>query len=269
MGVRSICTALAILIAPPAASAGDDKVIKARDILKHHCGRCHGGPSQGASADKGGFAHVLNLKRLTTDGQVVPFKPDKSELYTRIRDGEMPPTGDHQRPSPEELQALHLWISEGAKAAPAPRRFFGPTLIDSRVEQDLARHPNSVRRHLRYVSLAHLANAGHSRARLAIAREGVTKAMNSLSWAKDIALPVGVDPLDLILRVDLRDLGWSHERWELIARRNPYGLARTTVNAATVRRWTQTMVPIIRADWLVASAPVPPLFPNEALMFSA
>jgi len=89
---------------------------QAREILTKHCAECHAPP--GAAA---GFRSILDFPELITlrsatakdpDTQefvrlVIPGEPEKSRLYLRARNGEMPPT----RP-PTELQLPRLTTSD-------------------------------------------------------------------------------------------------------------------------------------------------------------
>ncbi len=84
-----------------------------RPILREHCGHCHGD----ATDAEGGLD--LRLRRFMVAGgdsgpAVVPGKPEESLLYTRIRDGEMPP-GEASHISAAALATLNKWIATGAK----------------------------------------------------------------------------------------------------------------------------------------------------------
>jgi len=97
---------------------------QARDILTTHCAECHAPP--GAAA---GFSSILDFPTLITlqsatatdpDTQepvrlVIPGDPEKSRLYLRVRNGEMPPTRpptERQLPRPtiSDISVLRTWI---------------------------------------------------------------------------------------------------------------------------------------------------------------
>jgi mono/diheme cytochrome c family protein len=95
-----------------------------REILTTDCSECHAPP--GAAA---GFSSVLDFPTLITlrsatardpDTQdlvrlVIPGQPEKSRLYLRARNGEMPPTrppSERQlaRPTISDISVLRTWI---------------------------------------------------------------------------------------------------------------------------------------------------------------
>jgi hypothetical protein len=97
---------------------------QAREILTTHCAECHSPP--GAAA---GFSSILDFPTLITlrsatakdpDTQdfarlVIPGQPEKSRLYLRARNGEMPPTRpptERQlpRPTTSDVSVLRTWI---------------------------------------------------------------------------------------------------------------------------------------------------------------
>jgi mono/diheme cytochrome c family protein len=85
-----------------------------RPILRAHCFDCHGATDEKeASLD-------LRLVRFQTTGgdsgaAIAPGDPENSLLLTRIRAGEMPPSGD--KVPPKEIEIIARWIAEGAKTA--------------------------------------------------------------------------------------------------------------------------------------------------------
>ena len=105
----------ALLICAIHARAGEspDYETEIRPILKEHCTHCHGEEEK----PKGGVD--LRLRRFmdgkTEDGDAIltPGHPDKSALWTLVRDGEMPKKG---KKMPEhQLALLAAWIKAGAK----------------------------------------------------------------------------------------------------------------------------------------------------------
>jgi len=85
-----------------------------RPILKAQCFQCHG---EGEKL-KGGLD--LRLRHLIARGgeegpAIVPGKPDKSLLYTQVRDGEMPK--GEKKLTKEQIEAIRQWIASGAKTA--------------------------------------------------------------------------------------------------------------------------------------------------------
>src|SRR5687767_10865331 len=99
-------SALALLLAlaqPPSADAALAK--NASVILEKNCAGCHGGKAPRAGLD------VLDWKALKA-AQVVPFKPELSELIWLVDAGNMPP-GDRPRLSEADRTVLRDWVKRG------------------------------------------------------------------------------------------------------------------------------------------------------------
>ena len=83
-----------------------------RPLLKAYCTECHG------ESEKPKGELDLRLRRFMIQGgrsgpAIHPGKPEESELYLRVRDGEMPP--GKTKLKPEEQELLRRWIAAGAK----------------------------------------------------------------------------------------------------------------------------------------------------------
>lgn len=83
-----------------------------RSILKEHCFHCHG------EEDDPEGELDLRLVRLIKQGgesgtAVVPYQPDESLLWQRLRDGEMPPD-ESKLLSQKDLSVIRDWIAAGA-----------------------------------------------------------------------------------------------------------------------------------------------------------
>jgi len=108
---------------------------QAREILTKYCSECHAPP--GAAA---GFSSVLDFPALITlrsatardpddmnqlQRLVIPGEPEKSRLYLRVRNGEMPPTrppSERQVPRPtiSSISVLRSWIGSCLAVSSAP-----------------------------------------------------------------------------------------------------------------------------------------------------
>ncbi len=238
---------LALVLLAGSATARD-----ARAVLEEHCVRCHG---RDGAAVKGVF--VLDRDRLVASGVVVPGDAG-SRLLRAVESDAMPLGGPPL--SDDEKRALREWVLAGAPAwdaAPPPRRaFVSDADLRRAIVRDLDAAPARSRSSLRYVSFAHLANAGASETDLARYRAALSKLVNSLSWRREIAVPRAVDETGVLLRVDLRDYGWTADAWRRVELSYPYGLETD----ATITRVCGATVPYVRADWFVAAASVPPLY---------
>ena len=91
-------------------------------------------------------------------------------------------------------------------------------------------------------------------------RNALSKLVNSLSWGSKIALPVAVDPAKTLLRIDLRWFVWDAAVWNRVVSEYPYGVLDDTIAARAVMVSTATKMPVIRADWFVATASRAPLY---------
>ena len=249
------------------AADGDDLSRDALAILAKRCAGCHGGPSQGVDADRGGFEHVLDVRELVADGQVVPYAPDESLLLARLVDGEMPPKEVADRPTDAEIATLRAWIAGGARPPRAEtsgdvaeRVFVTDGDVDRWIAADLAAASRRERRHYRYVGFVHLYDAGVSDDELDLARQALAKLVNSLSWKPEVSVPVAVDERHIVYRLDLRELGWTRALWTEISELDPYAVVRTSADARAAYAATGTFVPYVRGDWLVATASRPPLY---------
>ena len=87
--------------------------------LEKNCASCHGAGkrlNRAAAVDRASHQKMIEEQKV-----VVPGKPDESSLYTLMLDKEkpMPPARVPQKPTPEEIEAIRLWIEKGAPA-PVP-----------------------------------------------------------------------------------------------------------------------------------------------------
>jgi mono/diheme cytochrome c family protein len=234
---------------------------KAQAVFRANCYRCHGAEG----ANEGGLNYILNLEKLA-QSHVKPGVPSASPLYERLastsEDTVMPPAGEKPRPSPEDIALVKQWIEAGAPAAAAaaPRDFVSNQEILKTVAYDLQRAPERSRRYLRYFTLTHLYNVGVSEDELQTYRLAFAKLINSLSWNSTIVKPETIDVNRTIFRIDIRQLNWTQQTWDDIARSNPYGIKYATPEAKTCYDETKCDMPLVRVDWFVFAAARPPLY---------
>ncbi len=247
----------------PAASLPTDKQELARralGVLQANCYRCHGHEG----SNEGGFNYILSLEKLS-QGYVKAGNPAGSPLYERMTaasDSRMPPEGENPRPSAADIALVKRWIEVGAPALAqsTARTFFSNADIMGLVAKDLEAAPERSRKYYRYFTLSNLYNSGVSEDELQTYRLALSKLVNSLSWNPTLVKPQAIDPARTILRVDIRELNWTLDNWQDIARSNPYGLKFDTVDAKTCYQHAQTDMPAVRADWFVFAASRPPLY---------
>lgn len=252
-----LAAGLLVALSGPAAADESPLAEKARAVLKTHCYRCHG--QEGAV--EGGLNYVADLGKLVGRKKVVPGHPDESRLFKRMADGTMPPPDEQPRPSEADLAAVRAWIQAGAPGASlAARTPLSPADVHAAVLADLDTHDRRARRFQRYFTLAHLHNAGLSDEELQTYRNALSKLVNSLSWHATVRVPVAVDPAKTVLRIDLRWYLWDAAVWNRILQEYPYGVLDDTVAARAVSVNTAARLPVVRADWFVATASRAPLY---------
>lgn len=242
------------------ASAGEPSSLgkDAKAILQAHCAGCHGG----GTATKGGFGYVLDRDSLVGRSLVVPGQASRSDLFTRIQLGEMPPKSAKSRPTQTELKVLQRWIDAGAPSFDAsikPSKILTPTEVTDAILADLEHLDSRRHRFTRYLTLSHLAFAGRSAKDLDMTREAAGKLLNSLSWHPRITRPESVDADGSILRIDLRAYKWNASLWDRLVTAYPYRL-QADAESKALKGYTGTEFPALRADWFVATASRPPFY---------
>jgi len=250
------------------AARGADTTAAAKAALEKSCARCH---ANGQS--EGGFGFVLDAKELVARKKVVPGDAAKSLLFKKIKAGEMPPEDEKPRLSEEEIAALKAWIDAGApeflKAAGGRTAVSELAALTAVRDHLRGMTSPSGQQFQRYFSLTHLHNNPQvTDEDLRWNRAALAKAVNSLSWKPNIVVPAPVDKDETIFVVDLRDLDWDQRRtWDELSKQYPYGLmhdARRDEQIRAVAKETYSLsgsdLPILRADWFVATATRPPLY---------
>jgi hypothetical protein len=226
--VKAIVVIAAVIAASRVASAADGE-----PILAKYCVRCHG-PAR-AESD---FGFANETSRLVAAGMIVPGDPDASVIVKRIELAEMPPSG--KRPSKAEIATLRQWITEMKSATP---RFRDDAELGRILTADSDALDPITRNNARWLSFAHLANAGVPDAELDRYRNALAILLASLTWAPAPNVMVPVDRERTLYRIDLRELGWSRATWDTIRAVYPYGVARGS-----------GVPDVVRADWFVATA---------------
>src|SRR5205823_795416 len=183
-------------------------------------------------------------------------------LFRRVLKGSMPPKGETPRPSRDEIALLRRWIAAGAPShrPTAERTLVGESTVLEWILTDLDKMDRRARRFARYFSLVPLHNAGHGPDELRTYRNALGKLLNSLSWHPRITLPAAIDPQGLVLRIDLRDFQLDANLWNRVLADYPYGILNDSGVARAVLVNTATRMPVVRADWFVATASRAPLY---------
>src|SRR5262249_54721151 len=124
----------------------------------------------------------------------------------------------------------------------------------------------SHRRFLRYFTLTHLYNAGLSDEDLEMARQGLSKLINGLSWHPRITRPLDIESTRTVFRIDLRDYKWNARMWEQLAAIYPYRISSNSAGARAASAATGTEQPALRGDWFLDTASRPPLYHDLLLL---
>jgi len=227
----------------------------AREILTRRCFDCHG--ANGVARKK---VFVLDRNRLIASQTVIPGDSN-SLLLKVVESGAMPMGGPEL--SKDDKIALRSWVLDGApswddEVTTARRIFLTEPAILALIRNDLLRARERDRVFLRYLSLAHLFNAGVQDTELATYRAALSKLVNSLSWNREINPPTAIDTARTVFRVDLRDYNWTADTWNSLIAVYPYGVRGP--DSQTIDQLSGAPLPYIRADWFAANASVPPLY---------
>jgi len=120
----------------------------------------------------------------------------------------------------------------------------------------------------RFLSLAHVQNAGLCGDQVEPFAQAMSEIVNSVSTEGSIAVPVEVIP-GLLYAIDLRDYGWDvpsggfADKWEAVIHQSPKAIVYASGesdNFADLREETQTEVPFLPADAFLHIAAQPPLY---------
>ena len=237
--------------------------------LNNHCSSCHNPRSVNGG---GGFYRILDLDYLARGDGPKPYvdacTPDNSLLLRMIRTGSMPkgrPIVDAPEFS-DDIAAIETWIHslgpQSAQSALPERQPLRQEDLYRLALEDLRSLNPSALAHARFISLAVPYSAGTSEADLRLFRLAIGKLMNVLSSAPRIVKPTDVaGARGLMLRVDLRDYGWTAADWHHLENAYPYGrIPFRDQGFATLQQQTGTRLPILRGDWLAFVASRPSLY---------
>ena len=139
--------------------------------------------------------------------------------------------------------------------------------------QTIENHVNSLtpqeRSFARYFTLTHLYNAGETTDALNAYRRALSKLINSLSWGRDVVIPIPIDATETLFYIDLRDYEWDvrNDAWTQIEQTYPYQMtfdAPTQTHLleklTTLQQEMNCEVPFVHVDWFLANASLPPLY---------
>ena len=240
---------------------------EAKEILENKCYVCHGMTPNNNGRD------VLNVEFLLSQGDVVAFDAENSQLYDAIVEERMPKGGNYL--SPEEKEKIRAWIDCGAEdfLSSIDVAFQSEEAVYASMLNDVLSQNTYERKFIRYLSLVHLSNAGKSLEEIEIIRQAIAKLVNELSWGPNIVTPTPIDEAKLIYRIDLRDYEWEAQlgdeitAWEHLIKQYPYPFTAYDPESASfsptfrlLQNELQTRIPYIFGDWFTHGASTPPLY---------
>lgn len=263
---------------------------KVKEIFRVRCLECHGGSATQSGID------IFDVAQMRDAGNVEPEEPDNSLIYQVLveedEDARMP-MGSPALPA-DEIELVRKWIlagsldfpedvvkHDGGKNTELDQQLLDPDYLN----QLILEHQRSLnlanRYQIRYFSSHHLLVAGATKAELKAQHKAFTKAINHLSYERELLKPVSVNPeIDTLFAIDLRELGWHRpvaraleannhtlNKFDLVQLEYPYGVFYEDSNAfaamTTEYLHPSKMVrpiPHIRMDWFVSVATLPPLY---------
>ncbi|MBY0460047.1 MAG: hypothetical protein K2V38_22250, partial [Gemmataceae bacterium] len=268
----AVLAAVGLLAPPAAAREPAELAAKARQVLKAHCHRCHSGSGSSSGYEFDVTRHDTLTKPTEGEPWVVGSSLTKSPLWDAIQK-RMPQRGAPERTTfgDPEREIIKKWIEAGAPSFPAAeeRQFVPLKDVLTAVRDHLNKAERTDRPHLRYFTITHLHNNPAFDAEdLRYARAALSKVLNSLSWKARIVVPEAIDKHATAFVIDVRALDWDRANlWNKLIDAYPYGLKYGSHPDADLKeldreivRMTGCPLPLLRADWFVASASRPPLY---------
>ncbi|GAB4141117.1 MAG: hypothetical protein Tsb009_10810 [Planctomycetaceae bacterium] len=170
-----------------------------------------------------------------------------------------------------EKELLKAWVEAGALFPQVQQRpFVSETDFLKAMRDYLLTVKADDRRNIRFYSFAHLHNNPNvSELDMRLYRAALSKAINSLTWSRELYLPKPLPgTYDTVYVIDLQQLGWDTAGlWQAILSQYPYGLKYDFISDDEKKQvWKDVLqlsgvdMPYLRADWFVVNATQPPLY---------
>ena len=245
-------------IAPP----DDPRFAQVFAVFDANCAQCHQAGKLTQPSPSGSLASILDLPQLARQSHIVrPGQPDASLLYQVLLDRHRPLelASDIKWPGADDIARVRTWIAE---LPPQTATCSQPKPITSDdiaaiIDATVTAAGEAEARELRFITLAHLANACASPAEMEGYRQAIAKVLNSLSWGAQPVVPAALDEAKTVLSFKLSDIGWVEEHWNALARSEPKAIALDL--AAKLQAPAANARPI-RGDWLAYAATRPPFY---------
>jgi mono/diheme cytochrome c family protein len=235
----------------PPAQSDEDMPADVQALLRSRCAGCH----TYSQADPAGWGSALDVSRMIDADIVVPGHPEESRMIDRVAvAANMPPKGP--RLTADEIGLLKGWIKNLKRDASSPPS--DNDILDMIAGDQLRLRGRSS--DFRYVSFAHYAGEGRPEAEMKSIRQVALFVINSLSRKGAIADLPTIDPAGSVFRIDLTDLGWNAQIWDTLTSFYPYCITSDVAAHQALYDQLDTEVPVVRGDWLLATATKAPLY---------
>lgn len=268
--VSFIAIGLAIAIGSQLAVADELDVEVAR-IFESKCTMCHDALGEDAAAGDVGF--LLQFDKLIEDQVYVdPESPDDSYLLEIVPDtmpkSRMRDIKGNGPLSEQELASFRKWVARGGPSAEyleqlnqTSRPLIRHGDVTKAIVADLQKRTGHDLRNSRYLTIDNLHNLSNIDSRqLELYRVAIVKTLNSLSWEPDVVTVEPIDDHQTVYRIDLRQMGWTAEQWDMITQHYPCAIKLRGGNATTIYQATSSDLPFVRADWFTFMVTQPPLY---------
>jgi hypothetical protein len=272
-----VATAVALLLESTGSAASPDEAVL--QLFEKRCSECHkndekpdlhGGASLRALRDNPKFITPGNA---VTSGLFARVSLPEGEKKRMPKSKGAPGNEDYRLPlTPAEKDTLKAWIEGPQQGAIFARKFITDDAINSAISADLAKlNSSGGAPGFRYLTLTNLYNMTDAKGaprfsenELALFQSAVNKLLNSLSSRALIKKAVPIDKAKTILRIELKDYGWSAAFWEHVISFYPYAILSGKEAERDASALAKTKVPRVRADWFTFALAQPPLY-YEAL----
>jgi len=254
-------------VAPPQTPAQfqqpeDPRLAQVFAVFDAHCAQCHQAGKLTTPAPAAALANILDLRFVAREPHLIRRgEPDASYLYQVLLDRHRPLDlgPDAKWPDADDIARVRTWIAElpAKDALCAARQPITDDDVAAAIDGASLAAGETAAREMRFISLAHLANACATPSELDAFRQAVSKVLNSLSWGARPVAPIAIDPASTILAFKLSDIGWVDEHWAALARAEPRGIA---LDLTAKLKAPGTNPRPIRADWFAAAAVRPPFY---------
>ena len=265
-----ITIGLAIAIGSQPTTADELDVEVAR-IFRSKCAMCHDALGEDAAAGDVGF--LLQFDKLIEDQIYIDTEsPDDSYLLEIVPDtmpkSRMRDIKGNGPLSEQELASFQKWMARGGPSAEylkqisqTSRPLIRHEDVTKSIVEDLQERTGHELRNSRYLTIDNLHNLSDIDSKqMSLFRAAIVKTLNSLSWEPDVVTAEPIDEHQTVYRIDLRQLGWTAEQWDMITQHYPYALKLRGGSATTIGKATSSELPFVRADWFTFMVTQPPLY---------